>query len=115
MVSLFAHILFVVVLGATLVSTPPKGTLQLKLFDNECKVFDELNVEQYFIGETQLTFQTIDRGWIKYPKNNIKEIHGSVVGKNETYLARHPIYGIENITNSQCKYNLAKLGTKSIQ
>jgi hypothetical protein len=113
MISIFMHLLFVVVLGATMVSTPPKGTLQLELFDFNCKPIDTLNVEDYIFTNTHIRFRTIGRGIIKYEKSTINEIHGSVVGKPGEFLERSPLFEIENMLNSQCKQNFANLGNKS--
>ncbi len=109
MVSVAIHLLFAVVLGATLMSTPPKGTWQATLYDFECKVVDKLNIEEYVIGTTHLKFQTIDRGRLKYPKSQILELHGSIVGKDGEYVARHPIYDIETISESTCTQQLARV------
>lgn len=95
MIGAFVHILFVVVLGATLMSTPPEGTWQLELYNFECESIDMIEAETYYIQSAHLIFDTVDRGYLKYRKRDIKEIHGIIIGQEGAYIAKYPLYQIE--------------------
>ncbi len=107
MVSTFMHILFAAILGVSLAGSIPKGTLIADVYNFDCEITNTFLVEEFYMSNTHITFDTLDRGYIKVSKTEIKEIHFQVAKTEGSFLIKSPAYEVENILNSDCRESLA--------